>query len=184
MTEVEQTELTVLRELDRAQQGVRRVRAKNHHFVSQGYLAGFTEDGTRNGRLFVAGLVSRRVFPTNPRNVGAERDFNRIEADGYDPDTLERQLGEFESTAISVIRGIQASGELPADEELSYVINLMALLVVRNPRSRRTMNTASGTWFASSVTCLPPIDDFLNTTSRRPKMKALSAKTPTYRSKQ
>lgn len=142
MTEVEQTELTVLRELDRAQQGVRRVRAKNHHFVSQGYLAGFTENGTRNGRLFVAGLVSRRVFPTNPRNVGAERDFNRIEADGYDPDTLERQLGEFESTAISVIRGIQASGELPADEELSYVINLMALLVVRNPRSRRTMNTA------------------------------------------
>ncbi|MDQ3562586.1 MAG: DUF4238 domain-containing protein [Pseudomonadota bacterium] len=116
--------------------------ARNHHFVPQGYLAGFTGDGTREGQLFVSDLVSRLVFQTKPRNVGAERDFNRIEADGHDPDTLERQLGEFEGRAISVIRGIQASGELPADEELSYVVNLMALLVVRNPKSRRAMNTA------------------------------------------
>lgn len=116
--------------------------ARNHHFVPQGYLAGFTGDGTREGRLFVSDLVSRSVFQTKPRNVAAERDFNRIEADGHDPDTLEQQLGKFEGRAISVIRGIQASGELPADEELSYVINLMALLVVRNPKSRRGMNTA------------------------------------------
>lgn len=87
-------------------------------------------------------VVSRSVFRGKPRNVAAERDFNRIEADGHDPDTLERQLGEFEAKAISVIRGIQVSGELPADEEFSYVINLMALLVVRNPRSRRAMNAA------------------------------------------
>jgi hypothetical protein len=116
--------------------------ARNHHFVPQGYLAGFTGDGTSKGSLFVSDLVSGSIFPTNPRNVGAERDFNRIEADGHDPDILERHLGEFEGRAISIIRGIQASGELPADEELSYVVNLMALLVVRNPKSRRTMNTA------------------------------------------
>jgi len=116
--------------------------ARNHHFVPQGYLAGFTGDGTSKGSLFVSDLVSRSVFPTNPRNIGAARDFNRIEADGHDPDILERELGEFEGRAISIIRGIQARGELPADEELSYVINLIALLLVRNPRSRRTMNTA------------------------------------------
>ncbi|MEE9287905.1 MAG: DUF4238 domain-containing protein [Gammaproteobacteria bacterium] len=116
--------------------------ARNHHFVPQGYLAGFTDDGAREGRLFVSDLVSRSVFQTKPRNVGAERDFNRIEADGQDPDALERRLGEFEGRAISVIRWIQASGELPADEELSYVINLMALLVVRNPKTRRAMNSA------------------------------------------
>lgn len=116
--------------------------ARNHHFVPQGYLGGFTEVGTREGRLFVSDLVSRSVFQTKPRNVGAKRDFNRIEADGHDPDILERQLGEFEGRAISIIRRIQANGELPADEELSYVVNLMALLVVRNPKSRRSMNTA------------------------------------------
>jgi len=116
--------------------------ARNHHFVPQGYLAGFTDDGTREGRLFVSDLVSRSVFQTKPRKVGAERDFNRIEADDQDPDALERRLGEFEGRAISVIRWIQASGELPSDEELSYVINLTALLVVRNPKRRRAMNSA------------------------------------------
>jgi hypothetical protein len=116
--------------------------ARNHHFVPQGYLAGFTEDGTRDGRLFVLDLVSRSIFQTKPRNVAAERDFNRIHADGQDPDALERALGEFEGRAASVIRGIRGSGRLPTDEELSYVINLIALFVVRNPKSRRAMNTA------------------------------------------
>lgn len=37
--------------------------------------------------------------------------------------------GKFERRAISAIRGIQASGELSADEERSYVLNLMALLI-------------------------------------------------------
>lgn len=114
--------------------------ARNHHFVPQGYLAGFTEDGTSNGRLFVSDLVTCSVFQAKPRNVGAERDFNRIDTDGQDPDALERALGEFEGRAISVIRGIRASGELPADEDFSYVLNLMALLAVRNPRSRKNMN--------------------------------------------
>ena len=118
--------------------------ARNHHFVPQGYLGGFTENGTRNGRLFVFDLVSHSVFPTIPRNVGAKREFNRIDADGQDPDALERALGEFEGRAISVIRGIQASGDLPTDDEFSYVLNLMALLVVRNPRSRKKMNDARG----------------------------------------
>lgn len=116
--------------------------ARHHHFVPRGYLAGFTDDGTRDGRLFVSDLVSRSIFQTRPRNVAAERDFNRIDADGQDPDALERALGEFEGRAASVIRGIRESGELPTDEELSYVINLMALFVVRNPKSRRNMNAA------------------------------------------
>jgi|RhiMetdeSRZDD1v2_1073273.scaffolds.fasta_scaffold102602_5 hypothetical protein len=116
--------------------------ARLHHFVPRGYLAGFTDRGTRDGRLFVYDCVTGKVFPTQPGKVGAERDFNRIELDGHDPDALEGALGEFEDRAISVIRGIQASRELPADEEFSYVINLMALLVVRNPRFRANMNKA------------------------------------------
>ena len=110
--------------------------------MPQGYLAGFTDEGTRDGRLFVSDLVSGSIFQTKPRNVAAERDFNRIEADGQDPDALERALGEFEGRAASVIRGIRETGELPTDEELSYVINLMALLVVRNPKRRTAMNAA------------------------------------------
>lgn len=116
--------------------------ARNHHFVPQGYLGGFTDTGTRDGRLFVSDLVSNSVFRTKPRNVGAKRDFNRIDVDGQDPDALENAFGEFEGRVIPVIREIQASGDLPTDDEFSYVLNLMALLVVRNPRSRKKMNDA------------------------------------------
>jgi hypothetical protein len=87
-------------------------------------------------------LCSCSLFQSKPRNVAAKRDFNRIDAEGQDPDVLERALGEFEGRAASVIRGIGECGDLPTDEELSYVINLMALLVVRNPKRRRAMNTA------------------------------------------
>lgn len=116
--------------------------ARNHHFVPQGYLGGFTDTGTRYGHLFVSDLVSNSVFRTKPRNVGAKRDFNRIDVDGQDPDALEKAFGEFEGRVIPVIREIQASGDLPTDDEFSYVLNLMALLVVRNPRSRKKMNDA------------------------------------------
>ena len=116
--------------------------ARNHHFISQGYLAGFTEEGTRDSRLHVYDLASHSVFQTKPRNVGAERDFNRIDVDGQDPDVLERALGEFEGKAISIIRGIRTSGTLPNDVDFSYVLNLMALFIVRNPRRRRQMNDA------------------------------------------
>jgi hypothetical protein len=87
--------------------------ARNHHFVPQGYLAGFTENGTRDGRLIVSDLVSCSLFQTKPRNVAAKRDFNRIDAEGQDPDVLERALGEFEGRAASVIRGIGECGDLP-----------------------------------------------------------------------
>jgi hypothetical protein len=116
--------------------------ARKHHFVTQGYLAAFTDDGTLEGQLVVFDLVSSSIFRTRPLNVAAERDFNRIDLDGQDPDALERSLGEFESRAVSTIRGIEASGELPKDEEFSYPLNLMALMIVRNPRLRRNMNKA------------------------------------------
>ncbi len=116
--------------------------ARNHHFISQGYLAGFTAEGTRDGRLHVSDLLSHSVFETKPRNVGAERDFNRIDIHGHDPDVLERALGEFEGKAISIIRGIQTGGTLPNDEDFSYILNLMALFIVRNPRRRKQMKDA------------------------------------------
>lgn len=114
--------------------------ARNHHFIPQGYLAAFSDDGTRDGRLFVFDFVSPSIFQTRPRNISAKRDFNRVELDGQDPDALERALGEFEGKAVSVIRGIEVCAELPRDEEFSYVLNLMALIIIRNPRTRRNMN--------------------------------------------
>ena len=116
--------------------------ARRHHFVPQGYLAGFTNDGTRAGLLTVFDRVSQSIFLAKPRNVAAKRDFNRVDLEGRPPDYLEQAMGEFEGKAISAIRRIQERGGPLTDDELSYVVTLMTLLVVRNPKRRLAMNDA------------------------------------------
>lgn len=117
--------------------------ARNHHFVPQGYLAAFTDTGTRDGQLCVFDLITRSCFTTRPRNVAAERDFNLVEVEGQAPDFLEKGLGAaLEDRAASVIRKIGEEKCLPEDHDLSYVINLICLLVVRNPRARRSLTRA------------------------------------------
>ena len=116
--------------------------ARKHHIVPQGYLAGFTDDGTPNGKLTVFDLESQKTFRAKPRNVAAKRDFNRIDLDGLSPDVVERELGNFEGKAISSIRQLQERGGCMTDDERSDIVTLMTLLVVRNPRSRRRMNDA------------------------------------------
>ena len=116
--------------------------ARKHHFVPQGYLAGFTDEGTIDGRLTVFDLVSRKTFRTRPRNVAAQRDFNRVDLEGRTADVLERSLGEFEGMAISAIRRVQESVEQLTDDERSEIVSFMTLLIARNPKRRRAINTA------------------------------------------
>jgi hypothetical protein len=117
--------------------------AKDHHFVPKCYLAAFTDTGTEDGRLCVFDFEVGRFFRQRPKNVAFEKHFNRIEVEGQAPDALEKAFGEFEGQAISVIRSICRDGDLPPpDEQLSFVLNLIALLAVRNPRGRRSMTTA------------------------------------------
>ena len=116
--------------------------AKDHHFVPVCYLAAFTDTGTEDGRLYVFDFEVGRFFRQRPRNVAFEKHFNRVEIDGQPPDTLEKAFGQFEGQAISVVRSICSEGDLPPDEQLSFVLNLIALLAVRNPRGRRSMTAA------------------------------------------
>ena len=89
--------------------------ARNHHYLPQGYLGAFTNTGTREGQLYVFDLVTRRSFRTRPRNVAAEKDFNRFEANGYSPDFLETSLSGVEGAATSVMRDMARAGERADD---------------------------------------------------------------------
>lgn len=116
--------------------------ARKHHFVPQCYLAGFTDGGSKTGKLCVFDFQVRRFFRTKPKNVAFEIDFNRFETNNYPPDALESAFGQFEGKVASVIRDISRTETIPEDEEFSFVINLIALLAVRNPAMRRSMDTA------------------------------------------
>lgn len=113
--------------------------ARNHHYLPQGYLAGFTDTGARDGQLYAFDLAARKSFKTRPRNVAAEKDFNRFEADGQPPDFIEAGLSALEGKAAQVIRKMAHTHKLAKDDDLVYVINLITLLAVRNPRARRSL---------------------------------------------
>ena len=112
--------------------------AHNHHYVPQAYLRGFADGIGRQARLKVIDLEDMKTFGTNVRNVASKRDFNRLEAvEGLDPNALEERYAILEGHAATAIQNIWKTSQFDGDDRM-YVLNLMALLVIRNPRMRET----------------------------------------------
>jgi hypothetical protein len=111
--------------------------ARNHHFVPQCYLKGFVRHRDKP-KLFVVDLRKRTAFQTHPRNVAAERDFHAIDLEGQSPDALEGALAQFEGPLADALGRIIAHREIRAEEDRVYLLNLVAMLAVKNPRHRQT----------------------------------------------
>lgn len=109
--------------------------ARRHHFVSQFYLANFS-DSAKSGKLNVLDVETGKWFSASPMNVGVERDFNRVERENAPVDALEVALAQFEGEAAAALTRVVQSKSYPSDEDLNYLLNVVGLLHVRNPRSR------------------------------------------------
>ena len=110
--------------------------ARNHHFVPQYYLKLFSEGKSRNSNIFVTDTKKGSVFETCPRNIGAVRDFNRIEAPGVEIDALEKALSGFDNKVAPVLKQIARNQLLPQGYDLTILVNFVALLLVRVPAAR------------------------------------------------
>lgn len=111
----------------------------NHHYVPQFYLRNFADGVGRQARVTFFDEETGRLEHTLVRNVGSKRYFNRVEAEGQDPDYLENALAELESEISGPFSEVIEAREFPSDEHFSYVMNLAALLSVRNPHTRGQM---------------------------------------------
>lgn len=109
--------------------------ARNHHYLSQCYLRGFTKTGDRRSKLFVYDFDQKKCFKTTPRNVGAIRDFNRIDVGKIDPNSLEIALSQFEGEVAAALRELDDKKDYN-DKILAYMINLIALFAIRSPEMR------------------------------------------------
>lgn len=105
--------------------------------MPQAYLRAFAEGTGRQARIWAFDRVDGKAFLTLVRNVASRRDFNRIEADGVDPNALEQAFGHFEGSAAAALERIQYAGSFSVQEDRLLILNLVALLAVRNPRWRR-----------------------------------------------
>lgn len=113
--------------------------ARKHHYVPQCYLKGFARNRSKKSQLYVVDSAVKRAFVTTPQNVAAERDFNRIEIDGEDPNLIESSYAEFESKLGPALVRMDDKRDFPDDADRALILELVALLAVRNPGRREAM---------------------------------------------
>ncbi len=116
--------------------------AKNQHWVPQCYLKGFTKGRSKKSQLHVVDFETGRQFQTKPRNVASQRDFNRVDLEGVDPDFVETSLGAFETSLGKALDRICKSGGIVDAEDHNLILNFIALLAVRNPGMRENVRRA------------------------------------------
>ncbi len=113
--------------------------ARNHHFVSQGYLRGFSEGAKRQARVTVFDRFEGKTFPTLTRNIGSKRDYNRLQA-SENPNSLEHSIADFEAVAIPSIRNSSLEMRLDYSTNTENVFRFMAMIAARHPLIRQELS--------------------------------------------
>jgi len=112
--------------------------ARNHHYIPQCYLRGFTHGGGKKSKLRVIDANTKSTFETGTRNVGARRDFLKVDIEGLPADAHESEMAEFEGELARTLRSIEFKNSINQDE-LEIILNFMGLLAIRNPHFREVM---------------------------------------------
>src|SRR5579862_1728781 len=115
--------------------------AHGHHFISRCYLKGFAVPRRKTGhfQVQVYDRETRKVFTTAIENVGKERDFNTVHFEGVEPDALEAGLARFEGELAPALERTLAASTFTSDDDQAFVLNLVGLFALRNPRWRERM---------------------------------------------
>lgn len=114
--------------------------ARNHHYLSQCYLRGFSKNGGKKSKLTAFSLREGKVFETSTRNVGGVRDFNRIEAEGVEPNILESSLAEFEGSVATELKNLSQGLPFTGNTK-EIILSFISLLAVRTPAMREHMES-------------------------------------------
>jgi hypothetical protein len=112
----------------------------NHHYIPQFYLRGFSAGTGRQAQVFVFDSGTKKSFTTLIRNIGSRRNFNRVEAEGVGPNSIEDAIAKTEGDIAPFLQQIIKAQAFQTAEHFNSVLNLMALMSVRNPRLRSSLS--------------------------------------------
>lgn len=122
----------------------RNARARHHHHVSVFYLAGFTDTGNRDGKLWTHDLDRQKQYRTSPAKVAHRRDFNILENKALGPDALENMFADNESRAAPAVCRILESRVFPSESDLNAILEFVTLLAFRTPHVRTNLMDFTG----------------------------------------
>lgn len=109
--------------------------SRHHHYLSQCYLKGFTQGGSKNSKITVIDFKNKKKFETIPRNVGGMRDFNRVEIEGVDPEIVEKQQADFEGKVASALKRLEETLDFTG-ETRDLILELIGMLAIKSPQMR------------------------------------------------
>jgi hypothetical protein len=112
--------------------------ARRHHYVPKCYLNAFAtpRKGKQKPQLLAFDAVEAKCFRTASDNLALETDFNTIDLEGHPPDAFEQALASVESEIGPALLRIVEAKSLANEDDRAYLLNLIALLHIRNPRFR------------------------------------------------
>lgn len=109
---------------------------RRHHYVAQMYLAGFANDGTKEGHLWVADFRRKHHWRCKPDGIAHSRDFYRVDIPDTDPFVIEKAFADLEGEFSSVIRNVLENQRFVGETDLSLLINFLALQMMKTPAMR------------------------------------------------
>lgn len=113
---------------------------RNMHYLPQCYLKGFAAAPSKSSQLHVFDMNKDCWFSTIPRNVGARRDFLRVNIPGQQPDMVEGIFSDYETRIDAILSTMREAQQMPTGEDYGHLIGLVALIGVRNPLVRQSLN--------------------------------------------
>lgn len=100
------------------------------------WLAGFTENAEKDGRLWVTDFSRQKQWPSTPDNAGHIRDFYRLSDPAPDPVVVEKFFSILEDRVAPILKDIDRERRPPDTGELDVLLQFMAYQWVRVPRFR------------------------------------------------
>ena len=113
--------------------------ARNHHYIPQCYLRGFLDPSLKKEQLHVIDKIDKRHFFTTPRNVGSQRDFNRINIPGQPIDRAEKLFAEIDGEIARILKDVEENATLPEDVDMVTLFYFVGLLYAHNPQFRNNI---------------------------------------------
>jgi len=116
---------------------------RKHHYVPQFYLAGFTDNDSKDGHLFVLDKEQRKTWTSTPKGTARKRDFHAMDpAPGGDPMAVEKALAHVEGQWSDALAAVIDKKALPQDDSFGDLMMFVAFMAVRVLRIRDIVSNA------------------------------------------
>ncbi len=119
---------------------------RKHHFVSQFLLAGFTSDGSKEGKLYVSDLEAEKGWQAKPADAAHQRDLYELDSEaivGLDPMAAEKGLATIEGSTATVLSKIVNDPTTALSQaDLRQILYFVALQIGRVPSEQPRIEEA------------------------------------------